>query len=55
VAWIRPQTEFLERTPEKTASSEPSTKDSIETVRLCASLIRACLSIETVSPILPLF
>jgi hypothetical protein len=43
------QTEFLERTPEKKASAEPSTKDGIETVRLCASLFHARPSIDTVS------
>jgi hypothetical protein len=33
----------------KNASAEPSTKDGIATVRLCASLLRARLSIDTVS------
>jgi hypothetical protein len=41
--------EFLERTPEKKASAEPSTKDGIEPVRLPASLFQAHLSIDTVS------
>jgi hypothetical protein len=43
------QTAFLERTPEKKASDDPSTKDGIETVRLRASLFRSHLSIDTVS------
>jgi hypothetical protein len=30
------QTEFMERTPAKDASAEPSTKDGIEAVRFCA-------------------
>jgi hypothetical protein len=42
------QTEFMERTPEKNASVEPSTKDAIETVRLCASLLRSHPSIAAV-------
>jgi hypothetical protein len=33
----------------KNASDDPSTKDGIETVRLCASLLRSHLSIDTVS------
>jgi len=33
----------------KNASDKPSTKDGIETVRLCASLLRSHLSIDTVS------
>jgi hypothetical protein len=33
----------------KNASAEPSTKDGIETFRLGASLLRAHLSIDTVS------
>jgi hypothetical protein len=36
--WSDLQTEFLDRTPEKKASAEPSTQDGIETVRLCDSL-----------------
>jgi hypothetical protein len=34
--WSGLQTEFVERTPGKNASVEPSTKDRIEAVRLCA-------------------
>ena len=49
VPWRGLQAEFLERTPEKNASDDPSTKDGIETVRLCASLFRSHLSIDTVS------
>ena len=45
------QTEFLERTPEKKAIDDPSTKDGIETVRLYASLFRSHLSIDTVSSV----
>ncbi len=33
----------------KHASDDPSTKDGIETIRLCASLFRSHLSIDTVS------
>jgi len=33
----------------KNVSNDPSTKDGIETVRLCASLLRSHLSIDTVS------
>ena len=36
VPWSNLQTEFVERTPGKTASADSSTKDSIEAVRLCA-------------------
>jgi hypothetical protein len=36
VPWSGLQTELVERTPEKKASAEPSTKDVIEAVRLCA-------------------
>ena len=43
------QAEFVERTPEKKASAEPSTKHGIEPFRLCASLFQAHLSIDTVS------
>jgi hypothetical protein len=43
------QTEFLERTPEKKASAEPSTKQDIELVRLRASFFQTRLSIDTVS------
>jgi hypothetical protein len=43
------QTEFLERTPEKKASAEPSTKHDIEPVRLRASLFQARFSINRVS------
>jgi hypothetical protein len=35
----------------KNANAEPSTKDGIETLRLCASLLRSPLSIDTVSPL----
>jgi hypothetical protein len=49
VPWSGLQAEFLERTPEKKASAEPGTKHGIEPVRLCASLLRAHLSIDTVS------
>jgi hypothetical protein len=49
VSWSGPQTEFVERTCEKKASAEPSTKEGIEAVRLCASLLQARLSIDTVS------
>jgi hypothetical protein len=35
------------------ASAEPSTKDGIESVRLCASLLRTRLSIDTVSSVFP--
>jgi hypothetical protein len=35
--------------PRKKASAEASTKDGIETLRQCASLPRARLSIDTVS------
>jgi hypothetical protein len=38
------QTEFVDLTPEKKASAE----QSIETVHLCASLLRARLSMDTV-------
>jgi hypothetical protein len=31
----------------KNANAEPSTKDGIETLRLCASLLRSPLSIDT--------
>jgi hypothetical protein len=34
--WSGLQTELVERTPEKSTSGKPSTKDGIETVRLCA-------------------
>ena len=47
--WSSLQTEFLGRTYEKKASAEPSTKEGIEAVRLCASLLQARLSIDTVS------
>jgi hypothetical protein len=40
---------FLKRTRETKASAEPSTKDGIEAVRLCASLFQSRLSIDTVS------
>jgi hypothetical protein len=40
---------ILQQTPEKKASSEPSTKDGIEAARLCASLFRVHLWIDTVS------
>jgi hypothetical protein len=43
------QTEFMERTPEKKASAEPSTKDGIDPFRLRASLFQAHLSIDAVS------
>ena len=46
--WSGRQSEFLERTPEKKASDEPSTKHGIEPVHLCASLFQAHLSIDTV-------
>ena len=36
----------------KNASAEPNTKDGIETVRLCASLLQAHLSIDTMSSFL---
>jgi hypothetical protein len=39
----------VEQTPEKNTSDEPSTKNGIETVRLCASLLRSHLSIDTAS------
>jgi hypothetical protein len=50
---LRPglQTVFLERTPGKKASEDPSTKDGIETIRLRASLFRSHLSIDTVSSV----
>jgi hypothetical protein len=49
VPWSGLQTEFLERTPEKKASAEASTKHAIEPFRLRASLFQAHLSIDTVS------
>ena len=36
VPWSGLQTELLERMPGKNVSAEPSTKDGIEAVRLCA-------------------
>jgi hypothetical protein len=33
----------------KNANAEPSIKDGMETLRLCASLLRSPLSIDTVS------
>jgi len=36
VPWSGLQTKFLERTPGKNASAEPSTKDDVEAVRFCA-------------------
>jgi hypothetical protein len=52
VLWSGLQTEFVERTPEKKANAEPSTKQDIEPVRLRASLSQAHLSIDTVSSFL---
>jgi len=49
VLWSGPQTEFLERTPEKKASAEPSTKEGIEIVHLRASLFHVRPSIDTLS------
>ncbi len=49
MAWSGPQTEFLQRTPEKKASAEPSTEHGIEPVRFCAPFFRAHLVIDTVS------
>ena len=49
VPWSSLQSELLERTPEKKASAELSTKHRIEAVRLCASLFEPHLSIDTVS------
>jgi hypothetical protein len=40
VPWSGLQIEFLERTPEKKASAEPSTKNGIEPVLFAASLSR---------------
>ncbi len=47
--WSDLQTEFVERTPERTATGEPSTKKGIETVRLCALLFQAHLPLDLVS------
>ncbi len=44
-----PQTAVMERPPKEKASVEPSTKDGIEPVRLCASLFRAPPSLEAMS------
>jgi hypothetical protein len=41
VPWSGQQTDFLERTYEKKASAEPSTKEGIAAVYLCASLLHA--------------
>jgi hypothetical protein len=49
VPWSGLQTAFLERTPEKDASTEPSTKDGVEAVVSVPSLLRAHPLIETVS------
>jgi len=46
--WSGLQTECLERTPEKRAGVEPSTKHGIEPVRVCAALFQAHLSIDGV-------
>ena len=43
----RLQTEFLQRTPEKQASAQPSTQGGTEAVRLRALLFRPHLSIDT--------
>jgi hypothetical protein len=40
---------FLSDRLRKNASAEPSTKDGIEIVSFCSSLLRARLSIDTVS------
>jgi hypothetical protein len=53
VPWSGLQTELLERTPEKKPNAEPSTKEGIEAARLCASLLRPRLSINTVSLFFP--
>ena len=53
-ALARPANCLLVRTPEKKTSDDPSTKDGIETVRLCASLLRSHLSIDAVSSFFPL-
>jgi hypothetical protein len=42
---------FWSERPETKVSTEPSTKDGIEAVRLCASLFRSRLSIDTVSSV----
>jgi len=47
VLWSGPQTDLVERTPEEKPSAEASTKDGIETVRPCASLLRSRLSIDS--------
>jgi hypothetical protein len=49
VPWSGLQTELVERTPEKKANAEPSTKEGIEAARLCASLFQAHFSIDTMS------
>jgi len=49
--WSGPQTEFVERRPEKNANAKPSTRHGFETIRLRASLLQAHLSIDTVSSI----
>jgi hypothetical protein len=52
VLWNGLQTEFAERTPEKKANAEPSTRQDIEAFPLRASLFQARLSIDTVSSFL---
>ncbi len=49
VPWTSLQTDFLERTPEKKASAEASTKESIEAVRFGVSLLQAHVSLAIVS------
>lgn len=55
VPWSGLQTEFLERTPGKDASAEPSTKDGVEAVRFCAfSPPSSLLDRQSVVAFLPL-
>ena len=49
VPWSGLQTEFLERTPGKDASAEPSTKDGAELFVSVPSLLQAHSSIDRVS------
>ncbi len=51
--WSGPQTAVVERALKEKASAEPSTQDGIETLRLCALLFRARLSIDRVPSFFP--